>query len=296
MALRLRPLLFPPQPQPAADEQRPARSSPRCAACSAELKANATLCEACGAVVYTRPVHLPDDTDGGPGRPPAWRRSGWLLVALAVLGTAGVAIATWREPMPAVSPQVLRATLERSDALSHDPLCVANGLAYDATPVHVQASDAATLSWMDTLASAGLYGREPEAPEGAERGALRTYLPEPGLAAWAGARRLCIARGLRLSSVRSIGAVEPMRVRGQAYPGVAAEVVWSLDDAAPWLASPDVASAFVKELPAWRGGRWQAGPLGWHMTQRRHFYRYRDEWLTADLLERSAGLPPRTAP
>lgn len=276
--------------------------TPHCAACGADLATGASFCPACGAAVFTQPVRLsafsPLDAADDPARPPGWwRRTGWMslaLAAIAVLGLGGVAIATRPEPMPDVSPQALRAALERGDAQSRDPLCMANGLAYDAQPVHVQAGDAATLSWMDTLAAAGLYEREPDEPAGeSEPPALRTYAPRPELTDWTGGRQLCIARGLRLASVRGIGAVGPTRVRGQVYPGVAAEVVWSLDGAAPWLASPEVADAFARQLPAWRGGRWQVSPQGWRLMQQRRFFLYRDEWMTAERLERVAGLPPR---
>ena len=277
----------------------------RCAACSTEVPEAARFCDACGAAVYQQAPPVPPGPEivgvGAGGEAPAPRRRLWLWLGIPL---AGVALAgTAASLMVAAPPRVsaaaledaLRATLAQGEGPARDPICVANGLAYDSQPVNVQLGNAGTLAWMDTLATAGLYGPGEEAQSGGFLSQpIRTYQPQPALADWSGARRLCVARAVKLEAVRNVGGVQSMRFRGQAYPGVAAEVVWTLDDPAPWLATPEVAAAFSAELPAWRGARWEVTPEGWRLVQRRNFFLSGTQWLTSESLERVAGVTPRS--
>ena len=241
----------------------------RCAACSTEVPEAAHFCDACGAAVYqqAQAAPLPSLLDGeGVATPPRRRLWLWLGIPLAGVAVAGTAASLMTAAPPSVSAgqleDALRATVTPGDGPARDPICVANGLAYDSQPVNVQLGNVGTLAWMDTLVAAGLYGTGEEAQSGGFLShPIRTYAPQPTLVDWAGARRLCVARAVKLEAVRQVGTVQSMRFRGQAYPGVAAEVVWTLDGPAPWLASPEVAAAFSAELPSWRGARWHTWPV-----------------------------------
>jgi hypothetical protein len=236
------------------------------------------------------PTPLPD-ADGDV--PVPRRRLGWWLgVPLAGMAVAGAASGLMTSAPQQVSASALeeavRAAVVQGDGPGRDPICVANGLAYDSQPVNVQLDNTGTLAWMDALATAGLYG------PGEEAQSIRTYTPRPALTDWSGARHLCVARAVKLGTVRKIGTVQSMRFRGQAYPGVAAEVVWTLDGAAPWLSAPGVAAAFGAELPSWRGARWEVRPEGWRLVQRRNFFLVGAQWLTSESLERVAGVAARS--
>jgi len=151
------------------------------------------------------------------------------------------------------------------------------------------------LSWMNMLVDAGLY----QSPSSGESGGflsqpISIYQPLPELARWGGGRRLCVARGVRLESVSNLGRVEDMRLRGKRYTGVLADVRWRLDDPAPWLAIPGVSEALAHELPGWRSARWQPGPHGWALTQRKSFVLVDSRWTAGDAVERAA--PTRTNP
>ncbi|RYZ02894.1 MAG: hypothetical protein EOO24_14100 [Comamonadaceae bacterium] len=202
----------------------------------------------------------------------------------------------WSPPRPDVSPDALqaamRAAIAGGDVPGRDAVCVANGLAYDQEPVNVQTDNAVTISWMNTLVSAKLY----EAPEPGVSGGFMSqpilvYKPLPALAEWGGARRLCIARGIKLVGVGNVGQVEDLRVRGKRYTGVPADVRWTLDEPAPWLAQPEVGEALARELPTWRSARWQPGADGWRLTQRKNFVHVDQQWVPGDLADR----PPRRA-
>ncbi|MBS0425932.1 MAG: zinc ribbon domain-containing protein [Proteobacteria bacterium] len=274
----------------------------RCAACSTEVPEAARFCDACGAAVYQQAPAAPPppllDAEGAASAP---RRRLWLWlgVPLAGVAVAGTAASLMTASPPSVSAaqleDALRATTAQGDGPARDPICVANGLAYDSQPVNVQLGNAGTLAWMDALVAAGLYGPGEEAQSGGFLSQpIRTYAPQPVLADWGGARRLCVAKAVKLETVRQIGTVQSMRFRGQAYPGVAAEVVWTLDGPAPWLATPEVAAAFNAELPSWRGARWEITPEGWRLVQRRNFFLSGTQWLTSESLERVAGVVPRS--
>jgi hypothetical protein len=116
----------------------------------------------------------------------------------------------------------------------------------------------------------------------------------PELARWGGGRRLCVARGVRLDSVTNVGQVEDMRLRGKRYTGVLADVRWTLDEPAPWLAMPGVSEALAGELPGWRSARWHAGPHGWALTQRKSFVLVDGRWMAGDAVERAT--PMRVSP
>lgn len=274
----------------------------RCAACSTEVPEAARFCDACGAAVYQQapsgPLKpLPDAEGAAPA--PRRRLWLWLGVPLAGVAVAGTAASLMATAPPSVSAALLedalRATVAQGDGPGRDPICVANGLAYDGQPVNVQLGNAGTLAWMDALVAAGLYGPGEEAQSGGFLSQpIRTYPPQPALADWSGARRLCVAKAVKLEAVRQVGTVQSMRFRGQAYPGVVAEVVWTLDGAAPWLGTPEVAAAFSAELPSWRGARWEVTPDGWRLVQRRNFFLSDTQWLTSESLERVAGVAPRS--
>jgi len=273
----------------------------RCAACSAEVTEAARFCDACGAAVYQQAPSIPSPpADGAEGGARAPRRRFWLWLGIPLTGAAvaGAAASLMAAAPPSVSADqledALRAAIAQGDGPGRDPICVANGLAYDGQPVNVQLGNAGTLAWMDALAAAGLYAPGEEAPSGGLASqAIRTYSPRPALADWSGARHLCVARGVTLEAVRRVGTVQSMRFRGQAYPGVVAEVVWTLDGPAPWLRAPEVAAAFGAELPSWRGARWEVTPEGWRLVQRRNFFLSGTQWLTSESLERVAGSTPR---
>lgn len=272
----------------------------RCAACSNEVPQTACFCDACGAAVYQQapPVPPPGLADGD-APVPRRRLWWWLGASLAGMAVAGAASGLMTSAPPQVSANTLedavRTTVTQGDGPGRDPICVANGLAYDSQPVNVQLGNAGTLAWMDALAAAGLYGPGEEAqPGGLLSQPIRTYSPRPALADWSGARHLCVARAMKLEAVRNLGTVQSMRFRGRAYPGVAAEVVWTLDGPAPWLGMPEVAAAFSAELPSWRGARWEVTPEGWRLVQRRNFFLSGTQWLTSESLDRVAGVAPRS--
>lgn len=279
----------------------------RCAACSAELSDTARVCSHCGATVYpsermTLLSELGGDLPPQSPRPVRARhRVRWLglFAGLALLG--GAAWAWWQHQQAQVSPEALRTAVEASLSWGAgpgtDPVCVANGLAYDSGPVHVQRNNDATLAWMEALVRVGLYA--PVADERALAGdgsPVQVYRPLPALDGWGGERRLCMARAVRLQSVRNLGPVQSMRFRGEAYQGLAADVVWVPEGPAPWLTSPETASILAAQWPAWRGARWTLGAEGWTLVQRRHFFLQQGHWLTSESLERRNDLPPRPVP
>ncbi|WP_213957306.1 MULTISPECIES: hypothetical protein [unclassified Variovorax] len=220
--------------------------------------------------------------------------------AFAIVAVGGVVGAQRWLATPSVTPAALFAAMSNAIANGQvtpgrDPICVANGIAYDQEPVNVQTSNAATLSWMNTLVEAGLY----QGPSSGQSGGflsqpISIYQPMPELARWGGGRRLCVARGVRLDSVSNVGQVEEMRLRGKRYTGVLADVRWTLDEPAPWLSMPGVSEALAGELPGWRSARWHAGPHGWALTQRKSFVLVDDRWMAGDAVERAT--PTRANP
>lgn len=246
-----------------------------CAACSSELKGGSRFCDRCGAAVRVRRRGL--------------LRFAAAAALLAVLAT-GIGISRWTS-RPAVTAEMLHRSLADAvaggQAPGQDPICVANGLAYDQEPVNVQLDNSATLAWMNMLVEAGLYA----GPEDGNSGGflsqpISVYRPLPELAQWGGARRLCVARAVRLVDVSNLGPVEDMRLRGKPYTGVLADVRWALDRPAPWLGKPGVGAALARELPSWRGARWQPGAQGWALTQRKSFVQVDARWLPGDTVER----------
>lgn len=223
---------------------------------------------------------------------------GACALGIAVLGGA---VAFWAQLPPGATPADLKAGMEVAmtevdGAAGRDPVCVANGLAYDEQPVNVQADNGATLSWMNTLVSAGLYAApEPGVSGGFFSQPILIYRPLPLLAEWGGARRLCIAKAVRLDRVANLGRSENMRLAGKAYPGVTADVQWALDTPAPWLAAPGVGEAIARELPSWRGARWTPDAEGWRLAHRRQFVRTDDRWMPSDAVARQAASTARSA-
>ncbi|RZI97375.1 MAG: zinc ribbon domain-containing protein [Variovorax sp.] len=265
-----------------------------CAACSTKIHDGAPYCDQCGAALCGSPSQL---AQAEPELPPERGASrGLVLGSAALLGVGLVAGALWWWPSrPAVSSDALQAAMSAAiaggDVPGRDPVCVANGLAYDQEPVNVQTDNAATISWMNTLVNARLY----EAPEPGMSGGFMSqpilvYKPLPALAEWGGSRRLCIAKGVKLVSVANLGRVDDLRLRGKRYTGVPADVRWTLDQPAPWLAQPEVGEALVRELPTWRSARWQSGAAGWRLVQRKNFVHVDEQWVPGDLVER---LPAR---
>ncbi|RZI76905.1 MAG: hypothetical protein EOP80_06770 [Variovorax sp.] len=217
-----------------------------------------------------------------------------LLVAVAT----GVRLTHWTAP-PTVTAETLHRSMAAAVAGAHapgqDPICVANGLAYDQEPVNVQLDNSATLAWMNMLVEAGLYaGPEEGSSGGALSQPIAIYRPSPELAQWGGARRLCVARAIRLADVSNLGPVADVRLRGKAYTGVLADVRWALDRPAPWLGKPGVGEALARELPSWRGARWQPGAQGWALTQRKSFVLVGGQWLPADAVERERPASARS--
>jgi len=268
----------------------------RCAACSKKVEGVSRYCDQCGAAQGGVTL-LPT----GPGDLVAYRRAavatgtrtrrigiGAALVLLATGAAFGAAALLSPGPVPADQLQAaVREAITEGAGPGNDPICVANGLAYDQTPVNVQPDNTVTVSWMATLVSAGLYEPSEEAvPAASPSPSILTYRPLPALADWAGPRRLCIARAVRLQRVVNIGEVQEMSLRGKRYPGVSADVVWTLDRPAAWLADPEVAQAFARELPIWRSARWTPSGKVWRLTQRKHFFRVGDRWVTGETAER----------
>jgi hypothetical protein len=268
----------------------------RCAACSKKVEGASRYCDQCGAAQGSVTL-LPT----GPGDLVSYRRvaaaSGnrnrnvgigaglLLLVAGAAFGAAALLSPG---PVPADQLQAaVREAITEGAGPGSDPICVANGLAYDQTPVNVEPDNTVTVSWMATLVSAGLYEPSEEAlPSAPAAPQVLTYRPLPALADWAGPRRLCIARAVRLQRVANIGEVQEMSLRGKRYAGVSADVVWTLDRPASWLANPDVADAFARELPLWRSAKWTPSGKIWRLTQRKHFFRIGNRWVTGETAER----------
>lgn len=278
----------------------------RCAACSTPLADNASLCTQCGATVYpSSRMGLHPHRDAPPRK--RWRLRGGRRAWAALVGVtllAGGGFWAWYGYPPAARAEMLFAALQagigRGEGPGTDPVCVANGLNYDGTPILVEAGNQPTLAWMDVLVQAGLYAPvalpTPVPPASAAGGAPMHYQARPALEHWGGGRRLCIARAVRLEAVRNVGRVQPMRFRGEAFSGVSADVVWALNQPAPWLQAPGVAQALAGHLPAWRGARWQIDNGHWTLVQRRHFFLKDGQWHTAEMLESATGLPPRPAP
>ncbi len=263
-----------------------------CAACSKQVDGDAPYCDQCGAALYVAPLQhaaIEPEPWFAARRSPGRRLAIGFLGMLAVVAVAGGA-ALW-PPRPSVTPDTLQAAMRTAiatgDAPGRDPICVANGLAYDQEPVNVQPDNALTVSWMNTLVDAGLYG----APESGQSGGFMSqpilvYKPLPLLAKWGGARRLCVARGIKLASVSNVGHVEDMRMRGKLYTGVPADVRWTLDEPAPWLAKSEVSEALLRQLPTWRSARWQNAASGWQLTQRKNFVQVDRQWVPGDLADR----------
>ena len=278
----------------------------RCAACSALLPDTVRVCAQCGATVYpSQRMTLLSELGGdlpSPTQAPRLKGGGlWLGLLGVALLAAGAGWAWWAEQQNRVSPAALRLAVEsavtRGVGPGSEPVCVANGLPYDHDRVHVQQNNQATLTWMEALVRVGLYAAEPDAVAQAQDGSpVHVYRPLPALDGWGGERRLCMARAVRLQAVRNLGPVQSMRFRGEAYKGVAADVVWAPEGPAPWLASPEMVPVLATQWPAWRGARWTQTAEGWTLVQRRHFFLHQGQWLTSESLERLNDLPPRAAP
>jgi len=283
----------------------------RCAACSALLPDTARICTHCGATVYPSERMTLLTELGGPEPASPKPVSRLKRQALWGVGLAAVALAlavgavawagwpsSWHGWAPRATAEKLQTAMARSLALGGgpgvEPVCIANGLPYDRELVHVRSSNNATVVWMDALVRVGLYAAEPEALAQTEDGTpLQVYKPLPALDGWGSERRLCMARSVRLLTVRNLSEPHAMRFRGEAYQGVAADVVWAPDQPAPWLASPAQAAALALQWPAWRGARWTNGEQGWTLVQRRHFFLHDGQWLTAESLEQVSQLPRR---
>ncbi len=271
-----------------------------CAACSKPVDRAARFCDQCGAAqhVVALPSAPAELARYGSTAASSSRQSRTAWIAALLLSGAGAALgAAWLLATPQVAGDELYAAVLSAMAdgsgPGNDPICVANGLAYDQLPVNVQAGNTLTVSWMDTLVSAGLY----DAPEQGVSGGflstpILTYRPLPVLAQWAGPRRLCIAKAVKLHRIVNLGSVEDMRLRGKRYTGVPADVVWTLDQPAPWLATPEVGEAFARELPTWRSARWQPAGKAWRLTQRKHFFLVDERWVTSDMAERLDARQP----
>ncbi|RYY85629.1 MAG: hypothetical protein EOO24_36370 [Comamonadaceae bacterium] len=227
---------------------------------------------------------------------PARAVRAWLLGAVALVLAIGVGVARWSAPpevLPSQLYDAMTAAMANGVAPGQDPICVANGLAYDQQPVNVQPDDAATLAWLNLLVEAGLYA----APDTGDAGGgvapdIAVYRPLPELARWGGERRLCVAGAVRLEAVSHLGPVQDVRLRGKRYVGVSADVHWALDRPALWLAKPGVGEAFARELPSWRGVRWQVGATGWTLIQRRSFVQVGAQWAPSDSIERDRAVAP----
>lgn len=265
-----------------------------CAACSTRIVGDAPFCDQCGAALCASPSQ---SAAIEPDPPPGRRRSKALVIGAAVLLSVGLAAGArvWWPPRPDVTSDALQAAMSAAiaggDLPGRDPVCVANGLAYDQEPVNVQTDNAVTISWMNTLVRARLYeAPEPDVSGGFMSQPILVYKPLPALAEWGGSRRLCIAKGVKLLGVTNVGQVEDLRVRGKRYTGVPADVRWTLDQPAAWLAQPGVGEALARELPSWRSARWQPADDGWRLTQRKNFVHIDEQWVPGDLAERP---PPR---
>lgn len=273
-----------------------------CAACSKQVDDKAPFCDACGAALGTesqraRTIAASLDsptnrsTSLATARGKRYAAFGFATALLALFATA-----LWWPRPPEVSADALqtamRTAIAQGDSPGRDPICVANGLAYDQEPVNVEIDNAATVSWMNILVAAGLYAAPADGFSGGTASqAILVYKPLPALADWAGARRLCIARAVKLESVANIGRVDDMRLRGKPYTGVPADVRWVLDQPAPWLDNPGVAQALARELPTWRNARWRPAAQGWQLTQRKNFVRIDKQWVPGDIADR----PPQRA-
>lgn len=286
-----------------------------CAACSKPTDGRPRYCDQCGAAQgsaasVTLPGHLLTRagrtvvSHGRRPRPQPYRGIWWTAACLLATGAVALGARAWfaRTPQPGDGELHLAilAAVAGGAGPGIDPVCVANGLPYDEAPVHVQGDDAPTVAWMNTLVRAGLY-QTPEPAQAQAAGqsapaALR-YVPLAALAQWTGPRRLCIARAIRPQRVVNAGAVEEMWLRGRQLPGLSANVVWTLDRPAPWLAGAEIGEAFARELPTWRGARWQGAGRIWQLVQRKHFYLVDGRWMTSEMVERqTAGLSAAASP
>ncbi len=218
------------------------------------------------------------------------------MLLLAGLGVVGVLGARLLLEEAVVTPETLYESVQlaiaKGSGPGRDPICVANGLAYDLLPVYVQTDNAATVLWMATLVKAGLYAAAERGVSGGDVSKpVFVYRPGSTLAEWGGKRRLCIASGLRLQAVTRLDRVGYRRVRGERYATMAADLHWVLDGPAPWLAMPGVGEALAQELPPWYGARWQRTDGGWGLTQRAHFVQRGQQWVP----DAFKPQPPETA-
>ncbi|RYZ11264.1 MAG: zinc ribbon domain-containing protein [Comamonadaceae bacterium] len=264
--------------------------TPRCPSCGSERKAGSHYCDVCG----RRLDGSPDGTGHRGGTRFAWGvAAGMAPLALAAV-IAWQTEGWWHDPP--VSSESLAAGMNEAIASGRgpgqDPVCVANGLAYDRSDVSVLPTNAQTVSWMNTLVRAGLYASpEPGQSGGNFPQEILVYRPLPALAQWGGSRRLCIARGVRLAAVTGVGEVARVRLRGQPYKGVSANVEWVLEGAAPWLGEAEVGEAMARELPSWRGARWTVRGTDWTLVQRKNFLFVDPGWLPSDSLDQRSALP-----
>ncbi|MEO7243389.1 MAG: hypothetical protein ABIW85_10815 [Variovorax sp.] len=248
-----------------------------------------------GAVTPANPHQVSAGDGGVPARPRRGRRLGaWVLVAiaLAVVGAMAGAVTAWFSvDAPSATEAELRRALQQAGAAGtpsgRDVVCIVDGLAYDSFPAYVPTTQTERIEWLDQLAAAGLYAPGQKGLSGGFFAQpIRVYQPLATLAPWGGDKRLCLAKGVRIDALHITGPTQDWRLRGRTFPSVSADVYWTFEQPAPWLARARLAEVALQALPAWGGARWQQQDGQWRLQRRHRFVWFERRWITEEAADR----------
>jgi hypothetical protein len=135
-------------------------------------------------------------------------------------------------------------------------LCLGN-MNYSLENFNIGENDRPTLTWLNTLVSAGLYSP----PVAVNSGGffpqtLQQYVATPELSKWRDGSRLCLAKDVELADVTDIGKPQEESLGSGATAGkllmVRANLILQATDTAPWLDKADVQGAVLATLNQWK--------------------------------------------